>query len=114
MTTTLPRILSALLGKHKDSSDVKATPKRTTSPPIEPTIAVKTEAKAPVEAANHIPINEIPTYTPRKTHVVCIGAGFSGLMLAYLIQKEKKMEEYVDLTIYEKNNDVGGTWLENR
>ncbi|CCX31763.1 Similar to Putative sterigmatocystin biosynthesis monooxygenase stcW; acc. no. Q00730 [Pyronema omphalodes CBS 100304] len=117
MTSTLPRIFSALLEKHKDSSDVKATPKRTKSSkktPIEPTIAAKTEAKAPVEAPNHIPINEIPTYTPRKTRVVCVGAGFSGLMLAYLIQKEKKMDEYVDLTIYEKNNDVGGTWLENR
>ncbi|KAL4880541.1 hypothetical protein BJY04DRAFT_191003 [Aspergillus karnatakaensis] len=51
-------------------------------------------------------------FTPRKLRVVCIGAGFSGLQVAYKLKHERPME-FVDLTIYEKNNEVGGTWFEN-
>ena len=40
-----------------------------------------------------------------------IGAGLSGIQLAYHIQKECENVEHV---IYEKNSDVGGTWYENR
>ena len=47
----------------------------------------------------------------RRVKVVSIGAGFAGILIAYKIQKEL---ENVDLTIYEKNGDVGGTWLENK
>ncbi|KAJ6005162.1 hypothetical protein N7451_003106 [Penicillium sp. IBT 35674x] len=43
--------------------------------------------------------------------VICAGAGFSGLALAY---KMKHQLEDFRLTVYEKNSDVGGTWLENR
>lgn len=43
--------------------------------------------------------------------VLTIGAGFSGILLAYQIQKHC---ENVDHVIYEKNADLGGTWLENR
>ena len=64
-------------------------------------------------SCNWVPILESPVYTPKKLKVVCIGAGYSGLMLAYYL-REMKMEDYVGLRIYEKNHDVGGTWLENR
>lgn len=47
----------------------------------------------------------------RKVKVITVGAGFSGIMMAYKIQKYTKN---VDLKIYEKNADIGGTWLENR
>lgn len=40
-----------------------------------------------------------------------IGAGLSGIQLAYKIQK---LCENVEHVIYEKNADIGGTWLENR
>jgi cation diffusion facilitator CzcD-associated flavoprotein CzcO len=40
-----------------------------------------------------------------------IGAGLSGIQLAYQIQKHCENVEHV---IYEKNEDIGGTWLENR
>jgi cation diffusion facilitator CzcD-associated flavoprotein CzcO len=43
--------------------------------------------------------------------VLTIGAGFSGILLAYQIQKHCENVEHV---IYEKNADLGGTWLENR
>ncbi|EAW07003.1 flavin-containing monooxygenase [Aspergillus clavatus NRRL 1] len=51
-------------------------------------------------------------FTPQRMRVVCIGAGFSGLILAHKLKHERPME-FVDLTIYEKNTDVGGTWFEN-
>ena len=35
----------------------------------------------------------------------------AGLQLAY---KAERLLENVELQIYEKNNDIGGTWLENR
>lgn len=47
----------------------------------------------------------------RKLRVLAIGAGVSGIMMAYEIQKHCQNVEYV---IYEKNHDIGGTWLENR
>ena len=53
-------------------------------------------------------------YTPRKLRVVCIGSGFSGLTLAYKIQHSDQDLSFVDFTIYEKNAEVGGTWLENK
>ena len=36
-----------------------------------------------------------------------VGAGFSGIALAYKINRNL---ENVDFVIYEKNGDVGGTW----
>lgn len=63
---------------------------------------------------NWVPVLEEPVFTPRKLRVVCIGAGYSGLMLAYKYKHEHHMDEYIDLSIYEKNTDIGGTWFENR
>ena len=57
--------------------------------------------------AKYPAINEVK----RTLKVVCIGAGASGLLVAYKLQKHF---DKLDLTIYEKNQDVSGTWLENR
>ncbi|RFU28612.1 hypothetical protein B7463_g7716, partial [Scytalidium lignicola] len=46
----------------------------------------------------------------QKMRLVCIGAGISGIAAAYKYQQLQDVE----FVIYEKNNDVGGTWLENR
>ena len=43
--------------------------------------------------------------------MLTIGAGLSGIQMAYHIQKNCENVEHV---IYEKNVDIGGTWLENR
>ncbi|KAF9006158.1 hypothetical protein BDQ17DRAFT_1389720 [Cyathus striatus] len=43
--------------------------------------------------------------------IICVGAGASGLVFAYKLQRSF---ERFELTIYDKNVDVGGTWLENR
>lgn len=61
-----------------------------------------------------VPVLDQPVHTPRKIRVVCVGAGVSGLILAHKYKYELKMDEYIDFTIYEKNQDVGGTWFENR
>jgi cation diffusion facilitator CzcD-associated flavoprotein CzcO len=47
----------------------------------------------------------------RKLKILTIGAGFSGIQMAYQIQKNTQNVEHV---IYEKNANLGGTWLENR
>ncbi|KAL3476527.1 hypothetical protein BJX99DRAFT_258273 [Aspergillus californicus] len=51
-------------------------------------------------------------FTPRTLRVVCIGAGFAGLTMAYKLKHERPLD-YVDFTIYEKNPEVGGTWYNN-
>lgn len=40
-----------------------------------------------------------------------IGAGVSGIMMGYKLQK---LCPDVEFKIYEKNDTIGGTWLENR
>ncbi|KAL5493003.1 hypothetical protein ACEPAI_4451 [Sanghuangporus weigelae] len=47
----------------------------------------------------------------RPFKVVVIGAGFSGILAG--IRFPQRMKN-LDLTIYEKNEDVGGTWYSNR
>lgn len=47
----------------------------------------------------------------RSIRVVIVGAGISGILACTrFIQKIPNL----DLCIYEKNADVGGTWFENR
>ncbi|KAH7030578.1 uncharacterized protein B0I36DRAFT_242765 [Microdochium trichocladiopsis] len=58
-------------------------------------------------------IVEQPIGTRRPLRVVCMGAGYSGLMMAIMFN-EKMMGANATLQIYEKNTDIGGTWLENR
>jgi NADPH-dependent 2,4-dienoyl-CoA reductase/sulfur reductase-like enzyme len=41
----------------------------------------------------------------RKIRVLTIGAGISGILMAYQIQKQCENVEHV---IYEKNEDIGG------
>lgn len=52
-----------------------------------------------------------PIHANRHMRVVCIGAGASGLYLAY------KLKHYFTdftLSVYEKNTEISGTWFENR
>ncbi|KIP07559.1 hypothetical protein PHLGIDRAFT_70919 [Phlebiopsis gigantea 11061_1 CR5-6] len=54
---------------------------------------------------------EEPVDRARPLRVVIVGAGFSGIATAYKIAQSLKN---IDFVIYEKNEDFGGTWLENR
>lgn len=47
----------------------------------------------------------------RPLRVIHIGAGASGICLAKFLPERL---HNVSLTCYEKNHDIGGTWLENR
>ncbi|KAL3422860.1 cyclohexanone 1,2-monooxygenase [Phlyctema vagabunda] len=58
-------------------------------------------------------INEQPALTPRRLRIVCVGAGYSGLTLAHKI-KYQYSDLPIDFVIYEKNDEVGGTWLKNQ
>ncbi len=49
-----------------------------------------------------VPFNPVPLHTPRKIRMICIGAGLAGITLAYKIIHEKKLEDIIDFTIYER------------
>ncbi|KAK8023756.1 hypothetical protein PG993_011822 [Apiospora rasikravindrae] len=55
--------------------------------------------------------SDTPIHANRHLRVICIGAGASGLYLAYKLRKD-----FTDFTldVFEKNPDIGGTWFENR
>jgi cation diffusion facilitator CzcD-associated flavoprotein CzcO len=59
----------------------------------------------------HVPDITYKDPQNRRIRVIAIGAGFSGILIAYKFQRELTN---VELAIYEKNGDIGGTWLENR
>ncbi|EPE06691.1 4-hydroxyacetophenone monooxygenase [Ophiostoma piceae UAMH 11346] len=51
---------------------------------------------------------------PTKLRVACIGAGASGICLAYKMRQEKIMVPgSFELNLFEKNPVPGGTWVEN-
>jgi cation diffusion facilitator CzcD-associated flavoprotein CzcO len=52
-----------------------------------------------------------PIHTERHIRIICIGAGASGLLFAYKLQRSFKN---FSLVIYEKNPEIAGTWFENR
>ncbi|ETS75250.1 hypothetical protein PFICI_13734 [Pestalotiopsis fici W106-1] len=54
---------------------------------------------------------EAPIHSERHVRIICVGAGASGLLMAYKLQKHF---DNFGLTIYEKNPAVAGTWFENR
>ena len=51
----------------------------------------------------HIPLNPEPLHKARRLRVVCIGAGFAGLTLAYKVNIEKCLGDIIDFQIYERN-----------
>ena len=56
-------------------------------------------------------IAEQAIHTPRPLRLLIVGAGASGLLAAY---KAARQLQNVTFVCYEKNDDVGGTWYENR
>lgn len=69
-----------------------------------------------------IPLYKKPMRTPtRKIRIVVMGAGISAMNLAYKLYHEHKLarsnddpdDDMVELTIYDTNEELGGTWLVN-
>ena len=56
-------------------------------------------------------IHEEPMGSKRKMKVIFMGMGSSGINFAH--QAAKRLDD-VEVVCYEKNSDLGGTWLENR
>ena len=56
-------------------------------------------------------IHDEPVDVERPIKVICIGAGMSGIICG--VRFPQKIRD-LDLVIYEKNDDVGGVWYENR
>ena len=65
----------------------------------------------PEEDEHGYRIREQPYGTKRKVRIVLMGAAAS--TVNFLKKAEEQMEN-LDIVVYEKNHDVGGTWLENR
>lgn len=62
-------------------------------------------------SSRDVPIREERLGSKKRMRVAMLGAGISGLN--FFKFAEEKLEN-VDIVCYEKNADVGGTWLENR
>lgn len=56
-------------------------------------------------------IQEQPYGTERPVRIIHIGAGISGICMAKFAPETLNN---VSLTCYDKNSDIGGTWLENK
>lgn len=54
---------------------------------------------------------DAPIHSERHVKIICIGAGASGLLFAYKLQRSFRN---FDLTVYEKNQEIAGTWWENK
>ena len=65
----------------------------------------------PEEDEHGYRIREEPYGTKRKLRIVLMGAAAS--TVNFLKKAEEEMQN-LDICVYEKNHDVGGTWLENR
>ena len=66
------------------------------------------------EVSPDAPYKVLPQYhsKPTKLRVACVGAGASGLCLAYKMEKMMIPSSW-ELTLFEKNPMFGGTWYEN-
>ncbi|KAM0787268.1 hypothetical protein ACM66B_006503 [Microbotryomycetes sp. NB124-2] len=68
-------------------------------------------SSAPSNGTSSFNVEDFPIDSAqRKLKVAMIGAGFSGIMAGVRIPQRLRN---VDLTIFEKNESVGGTWFEN-
>lgn len=56
-----------------------------------------------------VPDRVLNSVDDRKVRVITIGAGVSGILMAHLIQRDCVNVEH---QVYEKNGDIGGTWIE--
>ncbi|KAK6386122.1 hypothetical protein LTS17_001696 [Exophiala oligosperma] len=56
-------------------------------------------------------VPDYPQCSPQPLKIIHVGAGVSGLLFAH--KAEKALSNY-ELTCYEKNPVIGGTWYENR
>ncbi|KAI6781274.1 putative sterigmatocystin biosynthesis monooxygenase-like protein [Emericellopsis cladophorae] len=71
-------------------------------------LAPQTTAPGSVDASRRL---QGPIHSERHVRIITVGAGASGLLMAYKLQKH--FSNY-SLRVYEKNPEVAGTWYENK
>jgi cation diffusion facilitator CzcD-associated flavoprotein CzcO len=79
--------------------------------PSVPAVIERTDALVNREKHVERPLDDVAIENFRPYKVIVIGAGYSGINCAIRIPEKLRN---VELTVYEKNSDVGGTWFENR
>lgn len=82
-------------------------------PPLVAACPAKAASRPGARSRPSYVIKEVPIGTPRPIRVICMGAGYSGLMMAIIFDQQMQAKN-AELVIYERNEDLGGTWLENR
>ena len=82
--------------------------------PAQPTSAVYEYPELDAESKCDGPYQILDQYhsKPRKLRIASVGAGASGLCLAYKAGRMLEAGSW-ELTLYDKNKHFGGTWLEN-
>ncbi|KAH0289633.1 hypothetical protein M436DRAFT_85293 [Aureobasidium namibiae CBS 147.97] len=96
------------LEKDLDAVLDKAIPSTATKRVDSPTNA--TTFASPSSSAGFA-LHDVPIENLRPLKVIVVGAGYSGIYHGIRIPERLRN---VDLTIYDKNAGVGGTWYENR
>jgi hypothetical protein len=70
---------------------------------------------SPIEAFKDKPVayalSKLPYKSPRRIKVIIVGGGASGLSFARQVETGELRN--MDLSLYEKNAGLGGTWFEN-
>ena len=69
--------------------------------------------KAPAKIRSTYEIREEPLHTRRPLRIICLGAGYSAMLMG-IIHDQRLEGRNIDLVLYERNETLGGTWLENR
>ncbi|KIM98172.1 hypothetical protein OIDMADRAFT_129122 [Oidiodendron maius Zn] len=64
-----------------------------------------------MDAKSDYAVKEQPLGTLRRVRIVTIGAGMSGINIIRTLRLNTSNFEHV---VYEKNEEIGGTWFENR
>lgn len=72
--------------------------------------ASKSSAAKPASATSYEILDQ-PSRSTRRLRVVTIGAGASAINFAHDVDTSSLD---IDLTCYDKNPEIGGTWYENR
>lgn len=96
--------------KHDDPKSIYANPRVADIDHNNPT-AERDGFTIPETDETGYRIREEPYGTKRRMRVVLMGAGAS--TVNFLKKAEEEMDN-LDICVYEKNADVGGTWYENR
>ncbi|TVY59578.1 FAD-binding monooxygenase ktnD, partial [Lachnellula suecica] len=111
---SVPAIVSSLPASEGDIIHTEKAPVVVNVSPVPEAVVVKgtSPSGSPVEIPSlaNFELEDHPIDAPSKIRVAIIGAGLSGITAGILLPVKVPG---IDLTIFDKNADVGGTWFEN-